>query len=100
MITEPALELVAGELAFRLGDRAFAVRPAGLDRVEPRALPGKATNQQAAAAVTLDPTVVVPDPAMDLAADMPSGIVPHQGQHAHALSREGLAHPGQGGGGD
>src|SRR4051794_24613651 len=37
MIAEPLRQLGAGEPAFRLDHGALAVRPAGLDRVQPRA---------------------------------------------------------------
>ena len=53
MVAQPLLEFLAGELALRLDDGPLAVRPSGLDRVEPRASAWQAADQEAAAAVRL-----------------------------------------------
>src|SRR4051812_18839895 len=50
MIAQPLPKLLAGELAVRLGHGALAVRPAGLDRVQPRALARQAADEEAATA--------------------------------------------------
>src|SRR5215207_8984167 len=79
MVAEPPLELVAAELARRLGHGPFAMHPLGLDRVQPRAPARQAADQQAAAASGgLDPPVVVLDPGAHLPADVPGGVVPDQ----------------------
>src|SRR5215213_3812011 len=81
MVAEPPLELVAAELARRLGHGPFAVHPLGLDRVQPRAPARQAADQQAAdqqaadqqaaaASGGLDPPVVVLDPGAHLPADV------------------------------
>src|SRR3954465_4327161 len=49
MVAQPLLEFEAAELAVRLDHGPLAVRPAGLDRVQPRALARQAAEQQAAA---------------------------------------------------
>src|SRR3954454_6933344 len=80
MIAQPLPKLLAGELAVGLDHGPLAVRPAGLDRVQPRALARQAADQQPAAAVALDPAVVGRDPGPHLAADVPGGVVPDQDQ--------------------
>src|SRR4051794_41402137 len=92
MVAQPLPKLLAGELAVGLDHGPLAVRPAGLDRVQPRALARQAADEEAAAAPGgLDPAVVGRDPGPHLAADVPGGVVPDQGQDAGA--------PGGAGGG-
>src|SRR3954451_24236975 len=63
MIARPLPKLLAGELAVGLDHGPLAVRPAGPDRVQPRALARQAADQEAAAAPDgLDPAVVGRDP--------------------------------------
>jgi hypothetical protein len=50
MVAQPLLEFLAGELALGLDPGTLAVRPAGLDRVQPSAL----ARQAAADAGRLD----------------------------------------------
>src|SRR3712207_8319300 len=78
MIAEPVSKLLAGELAGRLDHGSLAVRPAGLDRVEPRAPARQAADQQAAAAVALDPAVWAPDPGPHRAAHRPRDLSPER----------------------
>src|SRR3954453_11314393 len=81
VVAQPLRQLCAGELALRLDHGALAVRPARLDRVQPRALARQAADQETApGAGGLDPAVVLPDPRADLAADVPGGVVPDQHQ--------------------
>src|SRR3954469_6791897 len=88
MVAQPLPKLLAGELAVRLDHGPFAVHPPGLDRVQPRAPARQAADQEtAAAAGGLDPTVVGHDPGADLAADVPGGVVPDQGQAPGTLGR-------------
>src|SRR5215212_11058954 len=69
MVAEPPLEFVAGELALGLDDGALAVRPFGLDRVQPGAPARQAADEDAATgAGGLDAAVVVPDPGPHLPA--------------------------------
>src|SRR4051794_41533643 len=101
MIAQPLPKLLAGELAVWLDHGPLAVRPAGLDRVQPRALARQAADQEAApGAGGLDPAVVGRDPGPHLAADVPGGVVPDQGQDADALGGEAVGHPGEEGAGD
>ncbi len=61
---------------------------------------GHAADQETApGARHLDLPIVVPDPDADLAADMPRGIVPDQGQNPDAFSREAFGRPGEEGAG-
>src|SRR3954469_5318706 len=77
VVAQPLRQLCAGELALRLDHGALAVRPARVDRVQPRALARQAADQETApGAGGLDPAVVLPDPRADLAADVPGGVVP------------------------
>src|SRR3954447_14856962 len=72
MVAQPLPKLLAGELAVGLDPGPLAVRPAGLDRVQPRALARQAADEEAAAAPGgLDPAVVGRDPGPHLAADVP-----------------------------
>src|SRR3954464_15515899 len=101
MIAQPLPKLLAGELAVGLDHGPLAVRPAGLDRVQPRALARQAADEEAAAAPDgLDPAVVGRDPGPHLAADVPGGVVPDPGQDADALGGGALGPPGEEGGGD
>src|SRR4051794_41243193 len=100
MIAQPLPKLLAGELAVGLDHGPLAVRPAGLDRVQPRALARQAADEEAAAAPDgLDPAVVGRDPGPHLAADVPGGVVPHQGQDADALGGGAGGGPSGGGAG-
>src|SRR3712207_8543381 len=83
MVAQALFELLAGELACRLGHCALAVRPAGLDRVEPRAPARQAADQEAAAAVALDLPVVISDPGAHLTAEVPGSVVPDQRSEEH-----------------
>src|SRR5215208_7951443 len=82
---EPPFELVGAELALGLDHGPLAMRPFGLDRVQPRTPAWQAADQEAAAAVALGLLVVAPDPGADLPADVPSSIVPDQGQNPNAF---------------
>src|SRR5205085_62488 len=95
MVAQALPKLLAGELAVGLDHGPLAVRPAGLDRVQPRALARQAADQQPAAAVALDPAVVGRDPGPHLAADVPGGVVPDQHQDPDTLGRELAGHPGE-----
>src|SRR3954466_13111126 len=100
MIARPLPKLLAGELAVGLDHGPLAVRPAGLDRVQPRALARQAADQQAAAAPGRpDPWVVGHEPGADLGADVPGSIVPDQGQAPDALGGEPVGGPGEEGAG-
>jgi hypothetical protein len=82
-------QLVRAEQAVRLDDPAPAVDPVGLDRVQPGALGGQEAGDDAdAAAGRLDLAVVPADPAADLPAEVPGGILPDREQRR-------LAEPGQ-----
>src|SRR4051794_23456207 len=97
MIAQPLPKLLAGELARRLGHGPLAVRPAGLDRVQPRTLARQPADEETApGAGGLDPPVVTLDPRADLAADVPGGVVPHQREDPYALGGELLGHPRRG----
>src|SRR3954447_13143385 len=86
VVAQPLRQLRAGELALRLDHGALAVRPARLDRIQPRALARQAADQEAApGAGGLDLPVVDPGPGADLAADVPGGVVPDQHQDPDAL---------------
>src|ERR671938_778912 len=100
VIAQPLPKFLAGELAVGLDHGPLPVRPAGLDRVQPRALARQAADQQPAAAVALDPAVVGRDPGAHLAADVPGGVVPDQRQDADALGGEAVGDPGEEGAGD
>src|SRR4051812_11459416 len=80
MVAQPLPKFLAGELAVGLDHGALAMRPAGLDGIQPRALARQAADQQPAAAVALDPAVVGRHPGADRAADGPGGGVPDPGQ--------------------
>jgi hypothetical protein len=99
VVAEALLEFVAGELAVRFGHGPLAVRPPGLDRVEPGALAGQTADQEATAAAALGPAVVVPDPGANRAADVPGSVVPDQGQDPDAFTGEPLGDPGEEGAG-
>src|SRR3954447_22173882 len=101
VVAQPSGQLGGGELAVGLGHGPLAVRPAGLDRVQPRALARQAADQQpATGAGGLDPAVVAPDPGAHLAADVPRGVVPDKSQDPYALGREPAGRPGEEGAGD
>src|SRR4051794_14702586 len=83
MVAQPLPKLLAGELAVGLDHGPLAVRPAGLDRVQPRALARQAADEEAAAAPDgLDPAVVGRDPGPHLAADVPGAL-----SHTRARTR-------------
>src|SRR4051794_7183040 len=101
MIARPLPKLLAGELAVGLDHGPLAVRPAGPDRVQPRALARQAADQEAAAAPDgLDPAVVGRGPGPPPAADRPGGGGPDQGPGADALGGEAVGDPGEEGAGD
>src|SRR6185369_17571019 len=100
MIAQPLAKFLAGELAVGLGHGPLAVRPAGLDRVQPRALARPAADEEAApGAGGLDPAIVGHDPGPHLAADVPGGVVPDQGRDPDTLGREPAGRPGEEGAG-
>src|SRR3712207_4872862 len=76
---DPLGQLVGTEQTRGLDHLAFAVNPFGLDCVEPRALFGHQTGDDPHSTTTLfDSSVVRTDPAPDLTAYVPAGIVPDQ----------------------
>src|SRR4051794_35797420 len=80
MVAQPLPKLLAGELAVGLDHGPLPVRPAGLDRVQPRALARQAADEEAAAAPGgLDPAVVGRGPGPPPPAGVPRGGVPHHG---------------------
>src|SRR4051794_6856391 len=91
MVAQPLLEFEAAELAVRLDHGPLAVRPPGLDRVQPRALARQAADQQAAAGAgqsregRLSSRSAVPPP---VTAQLGRGV---QGGHARKLAS---GHPG------
>jgi hypothetical protein len=65
----------------------LAVHPLGLYRIQPRALDGQQTHQNAHAfSCPFDLAIVFTDPVAHRMADMPCSIVPNQGQHSDAQS--------------
>ena len=78
IVTDPLGDYPGGEFARRLDNRAFAVQPARLDRVEPRALRGQAADEEADAPRPLRALIVRPNPGPDGGAGKPRDIVPDQ----------------------
>lgn len=78
IVTDPLGEFPGSEFARRLDNRAFAVQPARLDRVEPRALGRQGADEEADTPRTFRVAIVRPNPGPDGRASMPRGIVPDQ----------------------
>src|SRR5688572_24554394 len=86
--------LVGTEQTRGLYHLALAVNPFGFDRVEPRALLGQQTSDDPHSTTTLFYfSVVRTDPAPDLTAYVPAGVVPDQNQHLLAELFELLRAP-------
>ena len=78
IVTDPLSEFPGGEFAHRFDNRAFAVQPARLDRVEPWALGGQGAHEEADTPRPLSALIVSPNPGPDGGAGMPRGIIPDQ----------------------
>ncbi len=83
------------EQASRFGHGPLAMDPFGFNGIEPRALDGQATNNEAAAAILFDPTIVSFDPVSDLVAKVPGGIIPDQEQGPFTLASKVSQQPSQ-----
>src|SRR3712207_3787485 len=82
---DPLGQLVGTEHTRGLDHLALAVNPFGLDRVEPRALLGQQTSDDPHSMTTLfDSSVVRTDPAPELTAYVPVGVV--RDQHPHPFA--------------
>ena len=96
MIINAFRQLLSRQEAVRFDHCPLAVDPLGFNRVEPGALAGQQTRQNAdAAAGLLNLLVVSLDPAPNLLALMPGSIVPDQQQGRLALGGQPLTTPGQ-----
>ncbi len=91
----PLFDFGGTQLPVGLDEGALAVRPLGLNRVQPRGLDRQVADPNRAAALALHPAVVRPGPTPYPLADMPGGIVPDRDGHALPLGRESLAQPTQ-----
>src|ERR687887_1428061 len=85
----------------RVHDRALAMQPLGLNRIEPGTLAGQqGTDEAHALAALLDVALVLAHPGAHALAIMPGGIVPDQQDGALALLLRPLRTPRQEGDGD
>src|SRR3954453_630411 len=72
-------QFAGGEQAGGLDHLALAVDPLGLGGIEPGALDGQGAGHDPDAAAAVPPlSVVLADPAADVLAQMPGGVVPDQ----------------------
>lgn len=85
--------LLGGQFPLRLHDGTLAVDPAGLDRIEPRALGGQVTGQNPYPPLSFGCSVVLLEPSLDPLADMPGCVIPHQKESLLALLLQLLAYP-------
>src|SRR5215217_6311392 len=88
-------QLVSREQSIGLYNLALTMNPLGLHRIEPRTLLGQqTTNDPHPFLLALfESPVALPDPAPDLTAYVPTGVVPDQKQHLLAELFELLAAP-------
>src|SRR3712207_3681894 len=89
-------ELVGTQQCVGLDHLAFAMDPLGLHRIEPRTLLGQQASgdpHSGFTAAVFDLPVALPDPAPDLPAYVPTGVVPDQHQNLLAELFELLAAP-------
>src|SRR3954451_13322550 len=92
--TDPVSKLVGAQQTLGLDHLPFAVNPFGFDGVQPRALLGQQTaHDPHAFAALFDLAVMFSEPAPDLAAYVPGGIVPDEQQNLPAKSFEHFATP-------
>src|SRR3712207_6618879 len=86
---DPPGQLVGTEQTRGLDHLALAVNPFGLDGVEPRALLGQQTSDDPHSTMTtlFDFSVVRTDPAPDLTAYVPAGVIPDQHPHSFEIGR-------------
>src|SRR3712207_5354658 len=95
--TDSLSQLAGAEQTVGLDHLALAVNPFGLDRVEPWALLGQQTTDDPHPFLLalFESPVAATDPAPDLPACVPTGIVPDQHQHLYAELFELLTAPPQ-----
>src|SRR5512147_409253 len=93
VLADPFLHFGRRQLPVRLQDRALAVDPARLDRVEPRALDRQVTDPDPNPALAFHPPIPLLDPRTHPLADVPAGVVPDQQQRRLPLRRQPTADP-------
>src|SRR5688500_4118251 len=93
--THSSGQLVSREQSIGLDYLALAMNPLGLHRIEPRALLGQQTSDDPHPLylALFQSPVVGTDPAPDLPAYVPAGVVPDQYPHSVAQSLKLLAAP-------
>src|SRR5512147_1073730 len=95
MSTDAVHNVLSVSLPIRLADGPLAVEPCRLDRVQPRTPRRKLAGDDAHATVAFRLGIVLLDPAPNLLADVPGGVVPDEGPDPLAAGSQMLAHPGQ-----
>src|SRR5512144_3066225 len=95
MSTDAVHNVLSVWLPIRLADGPLAVEPCRLDRVPPRTPRRKLAGDDAHATVAFRLGIVLLDPAPNLLADVPGGVVPDEGPDPRAAGSQMLAHPGQ-----
>src|SRR5215212_8574595 len=92
--TDPIGELISAQQTLGLYHLSLAVDPLGLYGVQPRALLGQqATDDPHSTPALFDLTVMPAEPAPDLTAYVPTGVVPDEEQDLLAKRFELLAAP-------
>src|SRR5919106_2282259 len=96
LVTDSLSQLTTSQQPVSLCHSALGMDPTGFYGVEPGALDGQEAGQDADPfPFLLHPAVVVLDPALDLLADVPGGIVPHQEESLFAQGLQFATGPAQ-----
>src|SRR5512133_369199 len=99
--TNALFHLPRGKRPIWFSDPALAMHPFGLNRIQPRAFNGQGANKDAYSLSGFPHLAIVClDPLTHRPADMPTGVVPNQDQHALPLRLQLAAAPVQKLGGD
>lgn len=96
MIADALLQFLGGQQPRRFDDLALRVRPAWLDRIEPRALLWEEADDDPDGRLSpFDRAVVLTQPVADGGAVVPRGVVPDQQQRRLARLGQPSAAPGE-----